>query len=77
VLLVINFPLGMLGLGGIATGWASGNKLILIASGLIYAISWIMFGGGLWLAGKEGVAYSKTLWRRLFSKQEHKDEQPL
>ncbi len=73
VLLVANFPLGMLGLAGIAAGLASGNKIVLLSSGLLYGVSWLMLGGGLWLAGKEGLAYSKSLWGRLSHKSQSKD----
>lgn len=65
-MLVINIPFG---LGGAAIcsaiGVATGRKALWVSIGVgIYAISWLMLFAGMYLAGKEGVEFAKSVWHR-------------
>ena len=67
--LVINLPFGY---GGGALVSAIGVKMGQPALGagfgiVIYIISWIMLGMGIWMAGPEGVQLVKDLRKKWFS----------
>jgi hypothetical protein len=72
--LVINVPFGY---GGGALAAALGVKIGKPALGaglgiVIYAISWIMLGLGVWMAGPEGVQLVNDLRKKLFSRSKKK-----
>ncbi len=70
-LLVINMPFG---LGGAALcGWLAIRTgqtgfFSALAAG-IYGSSWIMFLAGIWLAGRQGIDYSRQLMRRMLGRK--------
>jgi len=50
------------------------GKKMVILSGIIYGLSWIPFGLGFILAGAEGVAYSKKIFKKIFYKTKEPKE---
>jgi signal transduction histidine kinase len=64
--LVVNIPLGYLAvLGGAAMAAASDRPAFWMTSGaVLYAISWLMLGAGVLLAGREGLAIVRDYRRR-------------
>jgi hypothetical protein len=76
LLLVINVPVGY---GGGALMAALGVKVGKPALGaglgiVIYAISWIMLGLGIWMAGPEGVQLVDDFRKKLFRRSKKKGE---
>lgn len=71
VLLVINVPFGYGGMAvcaALAASHPDRVKYYTVVGGSVYALSWIMLGLGAWLAGPEGVRYSKELMRKWFKR---------
>jgi len=61
VLLIINVPVGLLGLGFGAFMAKKTGKTIYYPIGTgIYILSWLMLGAGVWLAGEKGLALVKA-----------------
>lgn len=42
------------------------TRLLIYFSAFLYILNWGFFGIGLWLSGKEGVRYSKSLFRKVW-----------
>ena len=66
--LIVNMPFGYGG-GALATaiGVKMGQPALGAALGVvIYILSWIMLGLGIWMAGTEGVQLVKDLRKKLF-----------
>ena len=69
--LIFNFPFGIGG-AAICAGLAAKTGRVAFYSTMgtaIYVSSWAMFGLGALLAGKEGVALSKQLMRKLWRRK--------
>jgi len=61
VLLIINVPVGLIGLGFGAFMAKKTGKTIYYPIGTgIYILSWLMLGAGVWLAGEKGLALVKA-----------------
>lgn len=66
ILLASSSIVGWLALGlGSALAAKFGSKALKIG-GWVYGLSWIPFGIGFALSGREGVAYSKEWIRKIF-----------
>lgn len=66
ILMCTNQPLGwgaMLFLNGLAIHHKS--SFLSFLGFAIYALSWGMLALGVWMAGPQGVAYAKSLYRRI------------
>lgn len=42
------------------------TRLLIFSSTILYLFNWGFFGAGLWLSGREGVHYAKSLFRKLW-----------
>ena len=66
IFLLINIPVGY---GGFALGtsiyYATGKSYWLWIGSGAYAISWVLLGAGIALAGPAGVAYMKDFWKSM------------
>ncbi len=74
VLLILNVPIACGGLAATATlAIATKQKFWLAIGGGIYALSWVMLGAGLWMAGPAGLKYVKGLRGRSLKKAAKKN----
>jgi hypothetical protein len=68
ILLSINHPFGW---GGIALCTAlalhTGRREFYFYGMAAYALSWVILGLGLWLTGREGIQYLRTLYRKIWN----------
>jgi hypothetical protein len=70
ILLVTSSPLAWGGVSLCAFLTAiTGNKFFLAMGGIIYAISWVQFFLGVYLAGSEGVTKAKNLRKKIFKRK--------
>ena len=61
ILLIINVPVGLLGLGFGAFMAKKTGKTVYYPIGTgIYVLSWVMLAAGVWLAGEKGLAVLKA-----------------
>ncbi|HPZ07515.1 MAG TPA: hypothetical protein PL110_05340 [Candidatus Eremiobacteraeota bacterium] len=69
LLLIANFPIGYGGLA-ISTGIGAktGENFWYLLAGGFYALSWIMMGAGILLAGPEGVKRAKKILSGIFKR---------
>lgn len=69
--LLINIPFGLAGVA--LAGWMIARtghvRFWSLVGGGIYASSWLLFGAGVLLAGPDGKAYVKNIWRSLFRRK--------
>jgi len=73
-LLIINPPLGWIAfvIGGYFSAKYHSTKYMVIAT-IIYALTWVMAGIGVILAGPKGVALAKNFFRKIWSKNFRKN----
>jgi hypothetical protein len=76
-LLLINSPLGYVGLGVAGLIYAkTGNAFWLKVGGGFYVFTWAMLGLGAFLAGPEGLVLAKVWWKRLVCRKARNEGGP-
>jgi len=66
-LLVVNMPLGYLCLPlGVYVGHNIGKKGGVVVGIVCYALTWVMMGLGVYLAGPRGVHITRTYWKNFY-----------
>ncbi len=70
IFLVLNYLLGWPTLLAIESAAAvSQSKSLALLGAVVYGLSWILLGLGLWLAGPQSVAWTKSIVQRWWGRQ--------